>query len=232
MNSAKENPSFLVFLIVSVFSTNVFGTVYYVSKTGNDFNTCAQARNKAFPKLTISAGIKCLSSGDTLYIRSGTYYEAINEYKVSIPSGTSWQSPVTIAGYPGEKIILQPCTGETEVLRLMGYTAGTQYVVFDNLTLDGINNIANIVKITYTGNNPNHCSNHIRIKNCEIKNARHNGIYVDSQSGNNEFINLKIHDNGSSDFDHGLYITGNNNLIKKCDIYQNAGWGIHIYNEL
>lgn len=210
---------------------NVFGTVYYVSKSGNDAFSCFAAQNKTNPKRTIAAGIRCLSAGDTLYIREGIYNEAINEYKIKLPSGNSWETAVTIAGYPGEKVIIQPKSEESEVLRIMGSSGGTRYVEFDNLILDGINITSNIVKITYTGTNPNNTAHHIRIQNCELKHAKTNGIFVDAASGHNEFINLKIHDNGASDFDHGMYISGSDNLIEKCDIYRNAGWGIHIYTE-
>ncbi|MTK53252.1 right-handed parallel beta-helix repeat-containing protein [Paludibacter sp.] len=231
MSTCKNTLLAVVCFLSLQFTDNLFGTVYYVSKSGNDAFSGFAAQNKTTPKQTIAAGIRCLSAGDTLYIREGIYNEAINEYRIKFPGGSSWQKAVTIAGYPGEKIIIQPRTGESEVLRLMGSSGGTCYVVFDNLILDGINITSNIVKITYTGTNPNNTAHHIRIQNCELKHAKTNGIFVDAESDHNEFINLKIHDNGTSDFDHGMYITGSNNLIEKCEIYRNAGWGIHIYTE-
>jgi hypothetical protein len=231
MPNCKNTLVAIICFLTLQFTDNLFGTVYYVSKSGNDAFSCFAIQNKTTPKQTIAAGIRCLSAGDTLYIREGIYNEAINEYRTKLPSGNSWQTAVTIAGYPGEKVIIQPNAGESEVLRLMGYSGGTRYVVFDNLILDGTNITSNIVKITYTGTNPNNTAHHIKIQNCELKHAKTNGIFVDAESGYNEFINLKIHDNGSSDFDHGMYITGSNNLIEKCEIYRNAGWGIHIYTE-
>lgn len=231
MSIRKNTLLAIVCFLILQFTGNLFGTVYYVSKSGNDAFSCFAAQNTATPKQTIAAGIRCLSAGDTLYIHEGTYNEATNEYRTKLPSGNSWQTAVTIAGYPGEKVIIQPKSGESEVLRIMGSSGGTRYVVFDNLILDGTNITSNIVKITYTGTNPNNTAHHIRIQNCELKHAKTNGIFVDSESNNNEFINLKIHDNGASDFDHGMYISGSNNMIEKCDIYRNAGWGIHIYTE-
>ncbi|GAT63992.1 right-handed parallel beta-helix repeat-containing protein [Paludibacter jiangxiensis] len=231
MPTCKNTLLTIVCFLTLQFTDNVFGTVYYVSKSGNDAFSYFAAQNKTSPKQTIAAGIRCLSAGDTLYIREGIYNEAINEYRTKLPSGNSWQTAVTIAGYPGEKVIIQPNASESEVLRLMGSSGGTRYVIFDNLILDGANVTSNIVKITYTGNNPNNTAHHIRIQSCELKQAKTNGIFVDSESNHNEFISLKIHDNGTTDFDHGMYICGSNNLIEKCDIYRNAGWGIHIYTE-
>ena len=60
---------------------------YYVAKTGNNNNTCTQARSLSTPKHTIAAGLSCLSGGDTLIIKAGTYLEVINHKQV--PSGIS-----------------------------------------------------------------------------------------------------------------------------------------------
>ena len=65
------------------------------------------------------------------------------------------------------------------------------------------------------------------MQNCEIRNSRLSGVALFASF--NEIINCKVHDNGSTDFDHGLYISGSNNLVKDSEIYNNAGWGIHIY---
>jgi parallel beta-helix repeat protein len=45
-----------------------------------------------------------------------------------------------------------------------------------------------------------------------------------------EFINNKIHHNGRSWLDHGLYLTGSNNLLEGNEIYSNSGYGVHIYS--
>jgi parallel beta-helix repeat protein len=41
---------------------------------------------------------------------------------------------------------------------------------------------------------------------------------------------LDVHDNGTSSYNHGFYISSSDNLIEDCDIYNNAGWGVHIYS--
>ena len=47
----------------------------------------------------------------------------------------------------------------------------------------------------------------------------------------NEFSNLDIHNMGTTDFDHGVYISTSNNLFENSQVHDNAGWGIQIYNE-
>jgi len=76
---------------------------YYVATTGNDANPGTQAQ----PFRTIRKGLTVLRAGDTLYLRGGTYNEGINAQNQTIASGTSWENPVTIAGYPGEGATLR-----------------------------------------------------------------------------------------------------------------------------
>lgn len=61
----------------------------------------AAAGSEAAPWKTISHAVRQLAPGDTLYIRGGTYYERPALTK----SGTE-AAPITIAGYPGELIVV------------------------------------------------------------------------------------------------------------------------------
>ena len=72
-------------------------TTYYVATTGNDANPGTQSQ----PFATMTKGISVLQAGDTLYVRAGSYpgYDV----NTPMPSGTSWATPITIAGYPGER---------------------------------------------------------------------------------------------------------------------------------
>ena len=55
--------------------------------------------------------------------------------------------------------------------------------------------------------------------------------YTDPQPNYNEFINMKIHDNGSSVLHHGIYMHSSHNLVAGCDIYNNSGFGVQIYHD-
>src|SRR5262249_3404465 len=63
------------------------------------------------------------------------------------------------------------------------------------------------------------------------KNGPAQGILANGMTSYDEFINLKVHDNGTSDFDHGLYLSGNNSLIDGSEFYRNAGWGVHLFGD-
>ena len=197
----------------------VSATDYYVAKDGNNNNPGTISS----PFATMNRGVSALEAGDTLYIREGTYAESLTGGG-TFPSGESWSNPVTIRSYPGETVTMRPGSGY-RVLQFIG----TQYVIIDGLIIDATG-CTNGVEITWaTGYSAGH---HIRIQNSEITNAIRQGFLVvdpNLNTGYNEFINLSIHDHGSSDFDHGIYIHNDHNLIEGCKIYRNAGWGVQIY---
>lgn len=64
---------------------------------GNDAN----AGDEQSPWKTLSHSLRRLESGETLYVRGGTYYEKIYLSR----SGTA-DSPITISAYPGEVVII------------------------------------------------------------------------------------------------------------------------------
>jgi hypothetical protein len=192
-------------------------TTYYVSKTGSDSNPGTLAQ----PYKTITHAVGLLHPGDTLYVRAGTYAESFNS---NIPGGTSWSAPVTVAAYPGETVILQPNKGADRVFTFA--SSSSRYISIEGFILNAVNVNYDAIKIT-AGNG---VANHIRIKNCEVMNAPQQGILVTQRGADyNQFINLKVHDNGTNNFGHGMYIENNYNLVDGCDLYNNAGYGIQVY---
>jgi hypothetical protein len=73
--------------------------------------------------------VRGLKPGDTLFIRAGTY---VGSSKLGeIPSGDSWERPVTIKSYSGERPTLVPEPKETAL-----YITGTKHVIIDGLVID------------------------------------------------------------------------------------------------
>lgn len=201
-----------------------FGSVYYVDQTNGSDSNSGSSVSAAFR--TIKKGTSVLKAGDSLFVRAGTYAESLRN---AIPSGSSWSEPVTVAAYLGEVVTIKPPVGADRVLHFDG--AKTQFISVEGFILDGINVKYDVVKITYSDTDLNH-AHHIRIKNCDIKNsASHQGILSTGggNAGNNQFIGLDVHDNGNSELDHGLYISSSNNVVEKCRIHHNFGYGIHLY---
>lgn len=193
---------------------------YYVATSGQDSNPGTQSA----PFRTIKHGVSILKPGDTLLIRGGTYRESLRHGYDVIPSGTSWNSPITISAYGEETVTMKPDGGGTVV----GLSGGQQYIILKNLIFDAING-------TNDGVGVNSGSKFIRFVGCEFKNARKNGVLV-SDGGAKipathiEFINIMVHHNNRGGTGHGMYISTSNNLVDGSEIYQNGGYGIHVYN--
>ena len=173
---------------------------YYVAMDGSDSSPGTEAR----PFQTLDRGVQALSPGDTLYVKNGTY----TSWGIwNSPSGTSWSNPVTVAAYPRHSPVI---VGGL-------YFANNSYMVIDGFVIDGIE-----ITWGYGG-----IADHIRIQNSELAYA---GIFVTEGSDGNEFIQLQVHDSGTTDFDHGIYIRSSNNIVAGCSIYNSAGWGVHLYS--
>jgi parallel beta-helix repeat protein len=194
-------------------ATSSNAATYYVATNGSD--SYPGTINQPFK--TIKKGISVLSAGDTLYIRAGSYPEAINSGNQTIPTGTSWNSVVMISAYQGEAVTI---TG------IVLYHSYVRYIVFDGLIIDPSGSLDESV---YLSNG----TNHIRVKNSEIKNSRRQGVLIARGTGGtdfNEFINVNVHHNGTTaGYDHGVYIEGSNNLVEGSEIHHNAAYGIHVF---
>jgi hypothetical protein len=199
------------------------GTTFYVGTNGNNSYSCSQARNISTPKRNImgpNGGISCLSSGDTLDIRGGTYDENIYQPTQFLPNGSS-SAPTTLKGH----------TGEIVTIRGIGLNTGSnqQYIDFDNLVIDvPPASWSSAVSGFYIGGGVNN----IRLTNSEIKHASDHGIQIAPGGYNNTFINVSIHDNGKRGDRHscyGMYISGHDNLFERIHVYNNPGYGVHIY---
>jgi Right handed beta helix region/Pel9A-like, right handed beta helix region len=183
---------------------------YYTATNGSDANPGSQSQ----PFRTIKKGLSVLASGDTLYLRGGTYDEAIRPTVGAIPNGTSWDSATTIAGYPGETAILVP-TVCCNVVQL-GDGGQFGYMIFDNLTLDG----RWIVGVIYVAAD----THHIRFSNCDITNSGGHSVF--GGGAFNEVINSRIHDGRA----YGFYYSGHDSLFDNNDVFNHGGYAYHIYD--
>jgi parallel beta-helix repeat protein len=202
-------------LLLSVSSAQAANT-YYVATSGSNSNLGTQAA----PFRDINRGIQALSSGDTLYVRGGTYNEQISSpVNARIPSGTP-QQPTTIAGYPGETAIL---TRETRVQD--GFdSVPVSYVLFTNFT----------VRAPCSGPFDNGFSfggttHHVRVTESDITACT--GVVIANSTDHIEIASNLIHD-APAPFTsaYGMYINGNHMLIENNHIYNNSGYAIHLYS--
>jgi parallel beta-helix repeat protein len=181
---------------------------FYVATYGDDAN----AGTEELPFQTLQRGARALRAGDTLIVKGGTYPETLLWV---IPSGTSWSQPVTVQAAPGETVVLQ-VTAQADAV--VDFANNSQYIILDGFILD-----ANKIATFALGVG----DSFIRVQNCEIKNARFSGMLVSGHG--HEFINLDVHDNGSSAYDHGLYLSASQTRVESSRFYNNIGYGIQAF---
>ena len=212
-------------LVTSLFLANTANaTTYYVATTGNDSNPGTSTQ----PFRSIKKGVRTIAAWDTLYIKSGTYYESINSNSITIPTGTSWNNAPVIAAFPGDTVTLRPGGNNTGEVIVLAHSY-IQYVIFDRLIVDATGKKHGI--------STTHGAHNVRFKNVEVKNATRTGVALSPGSQPApyktaiEFINCDIHHNGTDHFDHGFYISTGYNLIKQSRIHHNAGHGVQVYSD-
>jgi len=197
------------------------GATYYVGPTGHNSHTCGQARAAATPKLTIAAGLACLSAGDTLVIKAGIYAEFINGNQIPAGGG-SWPTATKIIAAPGEAVILRPPTGgaggDAVWIR-------RSYIILDGLIIDATN-------VPVQGIRINGGASYVRIQNSEVKNARNSNCLgiQDASSNFVEIISSKFHHCGSTRLHHGVYLRGSNHLVERSEVFNISGYGVHQWN--
>jgi hypothetical protein len=75
-------------------------TTYYISPTGSNSYSCAQAQVVTTPKLTFASVFACMSAADTLILIDGTYTTATTgaiDHDLSAPSGVPPNGTSTVA---------------------------------------------------------------------------------------------------------------------------------------
>lgn len=245
----------LLVLSASVFASviilfnqeQVAGNTYYISTSGSDtLNSCTEARDPGRPKRNLAGAqgaLACLASGDRLIISGGTYTEGIQDN--AIPSGVDNSQHTRIEAASGETVILN---GEVGV---SGGTSGTtallwifsgSFITIQNIIFDCDQVSGNCIYIGRAGApapNPNQPSHHIKLIGCEVRDTPlfsgiANGFNQDALvDTSNSFINVKSHHHGLQSTaptqHHGLYLTGQNNLVDGGEYDNNTGHGIHAF---
>jgi hypothetical protein len=176
------------------------------------------------PWLTISYGVAQLASGDTLYLRAGTYSGAANRI-----DSTVYTVPgnFTILNYNSESVIIQP----PDATNCINLSSGTQTnITIQGLILDG----SLQSNINYQGIYISGTASYININVCSIRYFPNFGISLSNNNGSANNITIygcAIHGNGSGSLatnGHGIYNTGASDVtINNCTIYNNLGYGIH-----
>ncbi len=197
--------------------------------------TCGAGAEKVWD--TINGGMGDTASQDILEIRAGTYDEGIDD-DVFVAGGGTWATATIYRAYLGENVILKPsvatnCAGGNDN-RLIWFD--TNWIIMDGITADA--NDLCIQTIIFDNDQTGADCHHNRFINGTIINGRAVGVKALFESiaertecHHNEVVNNLIDDNGETGFDHGLYISTDNNIISGNTISNNFDQGIQVFHD-
>ena len=203
-------------LMCAIGSARVQAAAYYVATTGNDVN----AGTIAAPFKTIARGSKALAAGDTLFIRQGTYAEAMihGANGFVFRNGASKNARTRYSAYPGEEVVVKAPAGNFVVW--FGQTNAN--IELSDLVLNGTNTVSYVVRIDGDFDKMIWAQG-IRLLRNDIRYGRF-GIACAADS---EIIGNEIHDLRG----YGMYTCGDNGLVEGNIIHDNGGYAIHHFQQ-
>lgn len=208
-----------IILCLAFFYDSAEATKYWASVGGSASPTCTSIDGESDPGSygTIQGAAGCLSSGDTLFIKNGTYNEAPRDW---FPSGTS--SARTIIQGESLNAIIRPSAAGSVV----SLSAARQYITFSTLTLDAVTSGGS----AFVASGSTGIINHITIEDSDLKNTSTNGLSVlNVHGGSTGWIvrRNKIHDNLKQTVGQSLiYARGDNAIFEYNEIYNGTGNGL------
>jgi Right handed beta helix region len=225
--------SVLVLLVVIFLSASTDAATWYVKTppAGSDSNSCTAAQSPASPKASISAALGCIGTatgagaGHTVEVDDGVYVESLDN---NVPGGTSWAAPFTLKTRNRRMVTIRPASGAQFVINFA--RASNKYIEVNGFILDGANVSFDNVKCHFgTGTGE---ATFVRLQDNEIENAYNQGVLIVRTCTGAEVIGNTVHDNSriGNDFTHGIYYSASNGIIADNEVYNEAGWGIHVYD--
>ncbi len=190
-------------------------TTRYSSPNGT--GDCSQSAPCSLP-----TGMGLTVAGNTLLLFGGTYTNSIRPAEMTINSGTSAANTVTVKNVAGQVPIISPT--HAAAIDINSSSTVYRYIVFDGLVLDG----ASVQSAGFLGGS---AVSDITIQNGEIRFGKQSGgapgfaVYAPPRV---KFRNMKIHDNGLNNLDHGLYVCAPDMIIEENEFYNNTGYGLQL----
>jgi len=220
---------FLATVLVQVVAAHA--ATYYVATTGSDANTCAQAKTQGTPRLTITAGVKCLASGDTLIIKAGRY---VGQQIYNPPAGSASAYTVIKGDPAGARPVLMPNGQSYQRGFYCDRGAACAYIEIRHLEITGAES-----GVKLSGSSTVGWPHHINI----IDNVIHNTVGSALGAGTsdtgylggdhliqgNEFYNIGIGTPGYPPGTNTIYNPGNRTIIEK-NKFHNLSNGIGIWH--
>lgn len=237
----------LIFVLVLLLPSVSHATRYWVATTGSDANACASVDGDEDPgvyRATVSGGISCLSSGDRLTVKSGTYTGSTAVIK-NVPAGVSAESPTIIEGDPAS---IEGCAISSTCPTLLqpnGATSGSviavSHVIVRKFRIDH-QNMKQYAVLGMEISSPATITD-ITFEDIEAYGTRLTSTTACGAGGGfgstaavtfGTFRRVHAHDLGNFDpanpCSHGLYLQGDDMLVEDSVSHDNANTGMQCYN--
>ncbi|NCQ54684.1 hypothetical protein GW777_06865 [Candidatus Peregrinibacteria bacterium] len=203
----------LVLIVAGLFVFSVpaagAGNTRYVDKDSKG-GTCSDSNSGTIsqPWCTISKANQTLSAGDTVYIRGGTYSEAI----VPQTSGTSDTNMITYINYTGESPIISGINGYPISFN------NKQYIKVKGITLKGNSRFAEISgsnNIVLDGNNFSDANFNTGYVSIFLYGGSHHNKIINNFIGNNSIGDIIRTSNGADYnlFENNTVVNGGHSCI-------------------
>jgi len=211
-------------LMFSLALTQARGATYYVSTHGKDSNPGTAAQ----PFRTITHAYGFAGPGVTILVSPGIYTDYTSGWGIHLGASGTASSPIVLRSrVPGGAII----EGHNASDRNVGVYIDGNYNIVDGFEVR--NGPKGGVSLYTPGGSDN------QILNCNIHNNGNPasssgdgqcGIYSSQGTSGNVYSGNYIHNNGrrGSNFDHGLYLCGNDEMIVNNVVFANAAHGLQI----
>lgn len=172
---------------------------------------------------TLAEGLALTSSGDTLWIRSGTTYTATITTTDYTGGGTNWSNAPIIGGCSAAVCgSAEYPTINTTASQIFNLTSSSnKYTILTRIVFDGVNQSSadsNAQWLRWT-------ADHIRFDDVEVKNAKFHGVACIEGADGSEFLNSRLHDIGNysvgDNLGNALYWSCDSGLIEGNTFYSN-----------
>lgn len=175
---------------------------FYVNNSGSPACSNSPTNGSATsPWCTLDYGVTRIASGDTLYVRSGTYTIANGFLLIAGPSGTSGAHTV-ISAYPGDTVNLLPSDSSTKLV-FGGLSSCTPVSYMDFSGFRMYSSGGNTWETAVTVN----CSSHITLSNLTVHDTGQEGIHIFGNSTYVTLSNSTIYNTGTGSLDgEGVYV--------------------------
>jgi len=193
----------------------------YVSNQGNDANSGSSAQ----PFQTITHAYSLAQAGDTILVLPGVYTDYTSGWGLHLGSSGTASRPIILRSQvPGAAVL----DGQNAADRNVGIYIDGNYNVVDGFEIR--NGTKGGITIWANGNQILRCNIHNNGNPASSSTEGKDGIYSDEGTDGNVYVANYIHHNGraGSNFDHGLYLCGQNESVINNILLANSACGLQI----